>query len=154
MALSFHSIRDNGNFLFTSGRPQTYSYLRAELSPREAWNLWQDTKNKADGRLIPLYLTPAEFERVTAFDRAHPDESRAARIQTVFEECAKLDEASQKTHSQQVICYGDQTMLGRSVLLQNPIHRFTQPESIVPPAELERAWEVYRARSAAAQPAP
>jgi hypothetical protein len=153
MALSFQSIRDNGNFLFTSGTPGTYYYQRAELSPREAWNLWQDTKNKGEGWLIPLYLTPAEFDRVTAFNPAHPDESRAARIQTVFEECAKLDWKSRAAHDDQARYCGDQNELGKLVILHNPIHLCRQSITI-PPAELERAWEVYRARSAAAQPVP
>lgn len=151
MPLSFHSIRDNGNFLFTGGRPGTYYYQRAELSPREAWNLWQDTKN--EGWLIPLYLTPAEFDRVTAFDPAHPDESRAARIQTVFEECAKLDWKSRAAHDDQARYCGNQNELGKLVILQNTIHQVSQPLTI-PPPELERAWTTYRARNtAAAQPA-
>ena len=151
MSLSFHSIRDNGNFLFTSGRPGTYYYWRAELSPREAWNLWQDAQACQQGSWgFPLHLTSPEFERVTAFDPARPDESRAERVQTLFKEVAKLDWASQAKRNDQAVYCGDQNELGKNFLLQNK-SCFGQTITI-PTPELEKAWDAYRARSVIAQP--
>lgn len=160
MALSFQSIRDNGNFLFTSGRPGTYYYRRAELSPREAWNLWQDAQACQQGSWgFPLHLTSSEFERVTAFDPTRPDESRAERIQTLLEEVGRLDWNAQQVRNDSTRYYGGEEELGHVLIMEtNPgahaITSWDEADNPLPVCELERAWEAYRARNtAAAQPA-